>query len=282
MPASDLPEGARNGCREQSDPSHLGRRSPPTLRVGSAKATKEPIVFRTSTKRENAMSRVLTIFVLFIGFTRGSDILMADDVQPANLYAGFTGYARKVTTDSAEAQKWFDQGIQLLYGFNHDEAIRSFEHAAEIDPSCAMAYWGSAYARGLHINNPQMGEEQSRLANEAAQKAMAALNNESPVERALVQAVSQRYQWPAPKDRSPLDKKYAEAMEMVWHQFPDDPDVGALFAESMMNLQPWNLWTGAGVPKGRALEIVAVLERTLSKSPNHPGANHFYIHAIEA
>ena len=200
----------------------------------------------------------------------------------AALYSGFTGYARKVTTASSEAQAWFDQGIQLLYGFNHDEAIRSFEKAAEIDPKCAMAWWGSAYACGMHINNPEMGEEQSKLAYEAAQKAAAALDNETPLERALVRAVSERYEMPTPKDRKPLNQRYADAMERVWHAFPNDPDVGALFAESLMNLQPWDLWTGAGVPKGRALEIVAVLERTLAKFPNHPGANHFYIHAIEA
>ena len=196
------------------------------------------------------------------------------------MYPGFAGYTRKVTTSSAEAQRWFDQGIQLLYGFNHDEAIRSFEKAAQLDPSCAMAWWGSAYARGLHINNPEMGEEQSRLASAAADKAVAALDNESTVEQALVQAVRKRYAWPAPQDRRPLDEQYSAAMEKVWHQFPDDPDVGALFAESLMNLQPWDLWTAAAVPKGRALEILAVLEHTLAKTPGHPGANHFYIHEI--
>lgn len=198
------------------------------------------------------------------------------------LYAGFSGYARKVTTRSPLAQQWFDQGIQLLYGYNHDEAIRSFEMAGKIDPSCAMAWWGSAYARGLHINNPEMGEEQSRLAFLAAEKAVAALDDETPVEQALVKAVRKRYAWPAPQDRSPLDRAYADAMEAVWHQFPDDADVSALFAEALMNLQPWDLWTAAGEPKGRALEIVSVLEKTLAKHPNHPGANHFYIHAVEA
>lgn len=205
-----------------------------------------------------------------------------DSASLAKLYQGFQGYTRKVTTKSPEAQKWFDQGIQLLFGFNHDEAIRSFEKAAAIDPTCAMAWWGSAYARGLHINNPEMGEEQSRLAHAAAQKALAALDDESEVEKALVNAVSKRYQVPVPKDRKPLDLAYAEAMEGVWHRFPKDPDVGALFAESLMNLQPWDLWTGRGEPKGRALEIAAVLERTLALHPNHPGANHFYIHAVEA
>ena len=128
---------------------------------------------------------------------------LAGTAPPARFYSGFSGYTRRVTCSSAEAQRWFDQGIQLLYGYNHDEAIRSFERAAAIDSSCAMAWWGSAYARGLHINNPVMGEEQSRLADEAAQKAVAALDDESDVERALVAAVRQRYRWPAPKDRTP-------------------------------------------------------------------------------
>ena len=202
--------------------------------------------------------------------------------QAARLYSGFDGYARRITTQSEAAQRWFNQGIQLLYGYNHDEAIRSFEKAAEVDPSCAIAWWGSAYARGLHINNPQMTEEQTRLAHEAAQKAVDALDDETPTEHALVRAVARRYAWPVPEDRSPLDQAYADAMEKVWHQFPDDPDVGALYAESLMNLQPWDLWTAEAAPKGRVLEILAVLERTLSRTPNHPGANHFYIHAIEA
>lgn len=204
------------------------------------------------------------------------------DAELAKLYDGYQGYHRPITTSFPEAQRWFDQGIQLLYGFNHDEAIRSFEKAAEIDPNCAMAWWGSAYARGLHINNPQMGEEQSRLADAAAKRAIESLDTESAVEFALVRALRTRYAWPAPEDRVPLDQSYANAMESVWHKFPDDPDVGALFAEALMNLQPWDLWTGDSAPKGRALEIVAVLERTLRVAPNHPGANHFYIHAIEA
>eukprot|EP00913_Durusdinium_trenchii_P028369 g26597.t1 len=145
-----------------------------------------------------------------------------------------------------------------------------------------MAWWGSAYARGLHINNPEMTVEQSQLASKAARKAVAALDDETPVEKALVRAVSKRYALPVPKDRSKLDQNYADAMEAAWHRFPDDGDVGALYAESLMNLQPWDLWTHNGTPKGRALEIVAVLERTIAKHPKHPGANHFYIHAIEA
>src|SRR5690606_2221490 len=153
------------------------------------------------------------------------------------LYDGFGAYGRAVTTSSPQAQMWFNQGIQLLYGFNHDEAIRSFRRAAEIDPSCAMAYWGIAYASGLHIHDPEMTERQSRQAWEATQQALARLEHASPVEQALIHAVAQRYAWPIPADRSHLDRAYADAMEQVWKQFPNDPDVGALFAESLMNLQ---------------------------------------------
>jgi tetratricopeptide (TPR) repeat protein len=232
------------------------------------------------------MRRWLILVSIFVA-VGGSSALRAEEAAPSpatgkRFYAGFDGYSRAVTTKSPEAQQWFNQGIQLLYGYNHDEAIRSFEKAAEIDPSCAMAWWGSAYARGLHINNPTMGERQSELAHEAAAKALAALDTETEVEQALVKAVSRRYKWPAPEDRRGLDEDYAAAMEEVWHRFPEDPDVGALFAESLMNLQPWQLWTAEGAPRGRALEIAAVLEKTLARSPNHPGANHLYIHAIEA
>jgi tetratricopeptide (TPR) repeat protein len=202
----------------------------------------------------------------------------------ARLYPGFGTYQRRVTTASPQAQRWFDQGMQLLYGFNHDEAIRSFREASHLDPNCAMAWWGIAYASGLHINNPEMSEQQSEQAWDAALAALSRIDHASPVEQALIRAVAVRYAWPAPEDRRPLDEAYADAMQEVWRHFPDDPDVGALFAESLMNLQPWDLWTPLpeAEPKGRTLEIVAVLERVLEIRPDHPGANHFFIHAMEA
>jgi tetratricopeptide (TPR) repeat protein len=200
----------------------------------------------------------------------------------ARLYEGFGNYHRPISTSSPEAQRWFDQGLQLLYGFNHDEAIRSFRQAAAHDADCAMAWWGVSYASGLHINNPVMTEQQTRQGYEASLEAIRRLHHASPVEQALIRAVARRYTWTPPADRRPLDESYADAMEAAWRAFPDDPDVGALFAESLMNLQPWDLWTHEGQPKGRTLEIVATLERVLQLDVNHPGANHFYIHAVEA
>jgi tetratricopeptide (TPR) repeat protein len=198
------------------------------------------------------------------------------------LHKGFGNYHREVTTGSPEAQRYFDQGIQLLYGFNHDEAIRSFQRAADLDPRCAMAWWGIAYAHGLHINRPEMTEAQSAGGWRASREALARIDGAAPVEQALIRAVGQRYAWPPPPDRKPLDLAYAAAMEAAWRQYPKDADVGALFAESLMDLQPWDLWTRDGSPKGRAEEIVAVLEQVLVMQPDHPGANHFYIHAVEA
>src|SRR5688572_17275450 len=200
----------------------------------------------------------------------------------ARFYEGFGNYKRTVSTSSPMAQRWFNQGLQLLYGFNHDEAIRSFRAAAQEDPNCAMAWWGIAYASGLHINNPAMSETQSKQAWEATQEALKRLDHARPVEKALIGAVAQRYAWPIPEDRKPLDMAYAGAMESVWKEHSNDPDVGALFAESLMNLQPWDLWNHDGTPKGRTLEIVATLERVIEMRRDHPGANHFYIHAVEA
>lgn len=202
-------------------------------------------------------------------------------VQP-RLYDGFGNYERTITTESSRAQRWFNQAMQLLYGFNHDEAIRSFEQVAAHDPDCAMAWWGIAYANGLHINNPQMSKQQSERAWKAAQEALARIDHASPIEQALIRAVATRYESPVPETRRHLDEAYASAMEKVWLSYPNDADVGALFAESLMNLQPWDLWTHSGEPKGRTLEIVATLERVLLLRPDHPGANHFYIHAMEA
>ena len=200
----------------------------------------------------------------------------------AKHYAGFGSFERTITTDSAEAQRWFNQGMQLLYGFNHDEAIRSFQEAAALDPAAPMPWWGIAYAHGININDAEMNELRSTEAYRAAQEASRLRDNASPTEQALIDAVVARYAWPIPSDRTHLDEAYAHALHNAYKQFPHDPDVGALYAESMMNLQPWDYWTETGEPKGRIERIVQTLEHVLRYHPDHPGANHFYIHAVEA
>lgn len=205
--------------------------------------------------------------------------------RPVVLLDGYGGYHRDVSTDglaAADAQVWFDQGLQLVYGFNHDEALVSFRRAAELDPTCIMALWGIAYGTGIDVNNQQVTDAEAREGYEAAQRALALLDDATPIERALVEAVATRAVYPLPEDREPLDRAYADAMADVWARFGNDADVGTLYAESLMNLQPWDYWTAEGEPLERALEIVDVLEATLALDPDHPGANHFYIHAVEA
>ncbi len=193
-------------------------------------------------------------------------------------------WRRPVTTTSAEAQTYFDQGLNLVYAFNHAQAIESFRQAARLDSNCAMAYWGVALALGPNINMPMEASAEPQ-AWEAQQKALALARGASEPERAFIRALAKRYA--DPKDasrpsRAALDSAYAGAMREVWRQYPTDVDAGALFAEAAMDLTPWNYWG----PDGRALrgteEIVASLEAVLESAPNHPGANHYYIHAVEA
>jgi len=209
-------------------------------------------------------------------------LLTACHSRQPDMYQGFGNYQRPISTDVHLAQTYFNQGMQLLYGFNHDEAIRSFERAAEHDPASPMPYWGIAYAHGININDPAMNEERSNLARAAADEAMSRIDNATPAEAALIRAIDARYALPIPENRRPLDEAYAAAMGQAYAQFPDDPDIGALYAESMMNLQPWDYWDAQGNPRGRINEIVSVLEATMNAHPQHPGANHFYIHAVEA
>jgi tetratricopeptide (TPR) repeat protein len=206
----------------------------------------------------------------------------ADSSFEPELFSGYGGYHRQVSGSSADAQAWVDQGFQLVYGFNHDEGIRSFAHAAEVSPDCAMAWWGVAYGSGVDVNNMQVTEEEAKQGFEAAQRAMELASQVSDAEKALIHAVSKRAVWPLPADRRPLDEAYSKAMGQCWKAFPNDPDIGVFYAESLMNLQPWAYWTTDGQPLDHATEIVSVLESVLAQHPLHPGANHFYIHAVEA
>jgi tetratricopeptide (TPR) repeat protein len=204
------------------------------------------------------------------------------DAAKEPLYDGLGSYSRKVTTNSAEAQRYFDQGLGFLHGFNHRAAIRAFQQAAELDPECAMAHWGVALACGPHINSMAVPRAEAELAWKELELAQKNAGKASPVEQALIDALAKRYADPQPEDRSELDRAYANAMREVWKKYPNDPEVGALFAESMMNLRPWDQWTPDGKPQPGTEEIIATLDAVLKLNPNHPLANHLYIHAVEA
>jgi tetratricopeptide (TPR) repeat protein len=206
----------------------------------------------------------------------------ATEAPAARLYDGIDTYHKPITTASTEAQRYFDQGLLLLYVFNHNEATRSFRRAATLDPQAAMPWWGIAYAAGMNINDPAMTEERWQAGHEAAQKALKLLDDESDLERTLVEAVSRRYTWPAPEEQRPYDEAYAAAMEQAYGKFGEDPDVGSLYAEALMDLQPWDYWTLDLEPKGRTTDFIAAIEAVLARFPDHPGATHFYIHAMEA
>jgi tetratricopeptide (TPR) repeat protein len=191
-------------------------------------------------------------------------------------------FSRTVRTSSPQAQRYFNQGLALMYAFNHDEAIRSFKHAAELDPKCAMAFWGIAIANGPHINNTAVPIDRAQAAFQAVGRARSLSDSATSVERALIAALATRYADPPPEDRKPLEQAYANAMRSVWKAFPRDADVGALFAESLADLRPWDLWTFEGRPQPGTDELVATIETVLTQAPKHPLANHLMIHAVEA
>jgi tetratricopeptide (TPR) repeat protein len=197
-------------------------------------------------------------------------------------FDGLGDFTRPISTRSTEAQAYFDQGLAFLYAFNHDEAVRAFRYAAELDPRAAMPHWGIAVALGPHINNMVVTEENARSAWTAVTAARARLDGATAVERALVDAQATRFADPPPADRGPLDRAYAEAMRTVWKQYPRDADVGALYAEALADLQPWDLWTVSGEPRPGTQDLIAVLDAVLAVAPKHPLANHLYIHALEA
>ena len=205
----------------------------------------------------------------------------AQPPAPATLEAGLGDVNHPVTTNNAEAQKFFNQGLAYLYGFNHEEAVKSFKQAAELDPNLAMAYWGIALAMGSNYNveadGPSLLQAFSNL-----QKAIALAPKASDHERAYINALSKRYSSDIQADKHKLALDYKNAMGELSKNYPDDLDAATLYAESMMNLRPWKLWTNDGKPAEDTLEIVAVLESVLRRNPNHTGANHYYIHAVEA
>ena len=210
----------------------------------------------------------------------GAHAQSGDGARPV-LYDTLGSYSYKITTNSAEAQRWFDQGLRLVYGFNHHEAQRAFREAARLDPSCAMCFWGIAITEGSNYNDPTNAEREKKAAT-AAQEAVRLSGGAKPAEQAMIQALAKRHSSDPAAKREALDRAYADAMREVARQYPDDLEASTFFADSMMNLRPWNLWTADGAPQPGTEEIVVTLERVIARNPNHPGALHLYIHAVEA
>ncbi len=187
----------------------------------------------------------------------------------------------RVSARNAQAQAYFDQGMKLVFAFNHEAAIQSFQRAAELDPDLAMAHWGIALALGPNINLP-MDANAHRAAYAELQKAVALKSRASVAERAYIDALAMRYSANPEPDQRPLQIAYKNAMQDLARRYPNDADAAVLYAESLMDLRPWKLWTPDGKPAEGTPEIVKVLARTLAQHPDHIGANHYYIHAVEA
>jgi hypothetical protein len=230
---------------------------------------------------------MLRVASLAVSLTVVVSIARAQTTVPSNqplkgtMLSEFGNHHHPVTTSNPEAQKLFDQGMDLLYGFNHDEAMRSFMRAAELDPKLAMAHWGVAMTLGPNYNI-DVDPPREKAAYEEIQKALSLSSDISQPEKDYIKALSTRYSNDEKADLKKLASDYRAAMRDLSRKYPDDLDAATLYAESMMLLRPWQLWTKDGKPAEDTLEIVATLESVLKRNPDHIGANHFYIHAVEA
>ncbi|MCE7979578.1 MAG: hypothetical protein DYG89_00180 [Caldilinea sp. CFX5] len=238
----------------------------------------------TNPSRHSYVS-LLLLMALLLAACQPIQAPAQDTAAPAAAVSPLLGnlgnHTHPITTQSALAQKYFDEGLILTFAFNHAEAIRSYQDAIKLDPTCAMCYWGVAYALGPNINAP-MDSAVVTQAWDALQKAVALAPQAGAAEQAYIQALSARYSNDPNADRATLDHAYANAMHDLAKAYPDDADAATLFAESLMDLMPWNFWTKEGQPTDYTNEIVATLEGVLATNPDHPGANHYYIHAVEA
>lgn len=216
----------------------------------------------------------------------GSDSSLAQRAG-APLFDGLGEYHRAITTTDPDAQRYFDQGMVLAFGFNHAESIRSFRAAQRLDPSCAMCFWGEALATGPNINvtangKAVMSPEEQVSAYAALQRALALKANASPLERDLIDALATRYSAAPVEDRDPYDRAYASALGVLHERYPADDDIAALFAEAWMNTMPWDYWSDAETPRPETVPVIEALERILARNGRHPLALHLYIHAVEA
>ncbi|HSR68932.1 MAG TPA: hypothetical protein VLU25_13425 [Acidobacteriota bacterium] len=224
----------------------------------------------------------LTVFIGLSAYHPPTSVSAEEKDKPvAPLLEGMSDHTHPITTSSPRAQRFFDQGLVLAYGFNHAEARRAFQEAARLDPQCAMCYWGQALVLGPNINS-MMDPTDIPAACDAMDKALELIDHASPQEQDYIRALSARYSRDAGEDRSGLDQAYAEAMGELARKYPQDADAGALYAESLMDTSPWDYWEEDDSPKPVTKKILAELERVLEMDPDHPAALHYYIHAVEA
>jgi tetratricopeptide (TPR) repeat protein len=212
-------------------------------------------------------------------------VTLDDWAHGAQLFDGLGDFHRQISTASPQAQQYFDQGMRLMWAFNHDESSRSFARAAQLDPGCAICLWGVALTVGPNYNMPMMAEARARVAYDSLARAQTLLAGASAPERALIGALKARYPQPAaldPSSEGPVLQAYSKAMRGVAAQFPRDDDIQTMYAESLMNINAWKLWSADGKPAPGTEEIVRTLETVMARNPAHPGANHYYVHAIEA
>jgi tetratricopeptide (TPR) repeat protein len=223
---------------------------------------------------------VASISLLLILAGRSGLVTAEEPQRVAPLLDGMGEHHHPISTDDPMVQRFFDQGLVLAYGFNHAEAARAFREAIRLDPECASCYWGLSYVLGPNINS-MMDASDLPEAWKALQMALQHKDQASPKEQAFIQALSQRYAAEAPEDRSHLDRAYAQAMGEVAQRFPEDTDAATLYAEALMDTMPWDYWLENGEPKPDTVTVMGTLDSVLERDPDHPGANHFYIHAVE-
>jgi tetratricopeptide (TPR) repeat protein len=234
----------------------------------------------------NLMLAIAVIALAAVGFWlygKSKRDAALPDLAPvgATLIEGLGDYSMPVTAKNADVQRWFDQGLAMTYGFNHDAAERSFLKAAELDPDCAMCWWGAALVLGPHVNSA-MDPANNPKAWDRLRRAQRTASEATEKEQAFIKSLAARYAENPPEDRRPLDEAYAAAMGELASKYPDDIDAATLHAESMMDLQPWDYWDASGQPKGHTAAVVSTLESVMARNPEHAGALHLYVHAVEA
>src|SRR5262245_27606037 len=234
---------------------------------------------------EFLISHLVVVFLGILGFGAPPASAPVKAASPAAALApelaGLGNLSMPVSTRNPAAQRFFDQGLRLLYAFNHQEARRAFDEAARLDPALAIAYWGQAMALSPNLNAP-LTPENARLALSAIRRARLGSSRADARARALIAALAKRFSPDVNAPRAALDRAYADAMLVVADRYRDDPNIQTLAADAVMNTMPWDYWSRDGSPKPATAEVIARLESVIAAHPDHPGAHHYYIHVLEA